>query len=303
MDTDIDYKQLNDEVNRLAEQLVAHNPADINSSTAKKLQDRILDLIYSAYLDGLDTESAFEYDEHGNPARYYKLIDAVVPADVLFETVYKLVTLKEDGGWAYNPVNATFITALRYVLPRRVANYEKKSRKADNMIDVSVTASDSINKKVVLTDTHRESEDIAIHNLTKISVLVKAFDMFDEKFHNSTDKEKRYYSGFFTFDTTKAIKTSDDVGVFACKHNDQLFPYMLIALLEFLMVGLFEGIWDVAKNPLREGVNLKKRSELIAKHFRKSLKTISKYSKMYNELSLAIVGEHLSMKKSKNTGK
>ena len=296
----VDFKELNAEVNKKALELVGYKPADINDPKVKRLQDRISWLMLEAF-----TQMPHSYNKQGDDVWYFPLIGRWISQDMFVDTLFKLLGLKRVKEkdkwvekWYYDKSSrASFITAFRNQL--RYALRDGDETYGDSSIDAPAFGETDSGSIQLPDDNATKMLDEV---LSKMAGLAYVLDVYAAKIEDPTedgreglsetmrDRRRSYYRGFFTFDTTKAVKSSDDLGEIACEYNEELFPYMLVALLEYLMTGSFTNMRDVIQNALREGVNLNQRGLLLEKFFRVSHPTLIDYSKLYDRLRKTILG-------------
>ena len=295
-----ELKGLNKRINQLAEELVACSPAEINTHYVKKLQENIVELAYKTFYS-----SPERYDRFGNCERHYALVNQYTQDDVFTDALVDLVSLR-NGQWFFNPAKGSFITALRFYLPKRSVNMDKSEYRTISLggalvgsldEDMSDMKGERATRKKEPEHPASESQFEAIlSDMCEFGKLLSEFEQFDqhiqERFDakgNTAQKKKAFYKGFFTFDTTKAIKSDNDIGEEACEHNDQLFPLLVISLLEFLMLGCFSKVHDILVNPLRNGIDLDQSRPLLSEYFEVSLPNITEHSKQYGLLIKACV--------------
>jgi hypothetical protein len=290
-------------INEKAIELVAYDPADINNHYVKACQDTILELMYEPYATNKrkkkrkkqDGEDAF-WNQYGDEVYSDVLGYKNVPHDVYMNTLFYLVGRKKDGQWAYDPVKASFITAFKKTLYYRLKDYYE-SKSCENTplsLDQDLDSEDQGGQTLHDITADKNSENKYNAALSKIMGLGYIMDTYNDRIAAKTDKEKNYYKGFFTFDTTKAVKSDKELGKVACEYSDALFPYMVVALLKHLMTGNFGRIHDVVANSLRDGVDLNKRGELMENYFGVSHPTLSKYSQLYDGLRRTVLGSRIA---------
>ena len=275
---DINFKELNEEVNRLASELVAHDPADINKGDVKQIQNDIAVRLISAY--GKMPEKT---DKYGNQIRFFWLIKKNMPEQVFNFTLGKLLGLNKSGQWYFDPSRASFITLFKKQLEYDLLDYfnemEQKTDKDEGEDLGEIPAPDS--------------ENLFDNSLRGLFGLAYILDVYANKIMKSSSKEKKYFEALFTFDTTRAVKSNDENAETACRYTRDIFPYMVISLLDFLMKCIkekFTEMRDVVLSPLREGVDMKKRGELLENYLKVSHPTENKYSQIYDELKRSICG-------------
>jgi len=284
-DMQFDYDNINQEVNRLAVIMVSYNPNDINKTHIKSISNEIAQMLFETYERGKPG-----FNQYGDEIRSIRLFvkgksteRKEVPNSVFIDALFELLGRKKDGSWVFNSENSTFITAFHYRLSKRLLDYHNKKTKFNEQL-----MTDRVLKSI--NDNRPESNhDKLCNKWSAFAIILEAMGKFSNKLSNLTTKEQKYFEGFFTYDRTENIKSDDELGIVACEYNDTLFPYMVIKLLEFLMTGNFSSMHDILSNPLREGVVLKQRGELLKKYFCYSHPTQVKYSQKYNELWAAIV--------------
>jgi len=279
----IDYEILNNEVNELAADMVSYSPDDINKTHVKRISNDIAIRLFEVYERGHSGTN-----QYGDEIRRIRLFirgkpteRKEVPNSVFIDTLFELLGRKKDGNWVFNSEKSTFTTAFHDRLSKRLLDYYKDK-------------SDYNNK----TTTYSYYEEDARSDCNKLcnewsafAIILDALGRFSEKLNHFTVKEQKYYEGYFTFDRTENVKNDEELGKVACEHNNTIFPYMVISLLEFLMTGTFSSMYDIISNPLKTGVNLSQRGDLLEEYFNYSHPTQVKYNQKYNELWAAIVNE------------
>jgi len=292
----VNYEEINSTVNQLAIEMVAHDPSDINNHHVKEIQGNIAELLYESYLKNIKKDKKGEiydeYDDYGNEVLYFALIRKNVPQDVFSDALYNLLGRKKNGEWSFNPEKGSFITALKFKIEKKLTDYYNEMRKKSilnpsKFDSLDETLEDSYNdegnlRHETIEDSSSEIPYEAIIN--KIVGFGYIIDKYKSLSAGKSEKETKYYKGFFTFDTTKVIKSDEELGKTACKYNDTFFPLMFVGMLEYLMTGSFAQIEDILKNPLRNNINLIKRGELLERFFNVSHPTLSKFSKEYNDI-------------------
>jgi len=283
----INYRDINRDVNKLALEMVSHEPYDINKPYVMSKRNDIIVKLINLYL-----ARKIEIDQFGVEVRKINIFVRGkatledVPDEIYTDTLFKLLGKKNDKEWAYNPDKGAFITAFHVKLHYALRNYKAKIGKTtDNLNDDGF---DYLKGR----DEKAEAEyDTLCNKLSALAIFLEALTKFTDKLVNLSKKEQDYYKSFFTFDSTERIKSDDELGKAACKHNDALFPYMVIALLEYLMLGSFSNIKDICINPLRPGVKLSKRGKLLEGFLECTHPTQVKYNQKYKEILAAIFNE------------
>ena len=301
------FRELNKKINEMAVELVAQDPCEVNNPLVKKLQDGISSILVGIYVK--DKEKTDEqgkaydistetYDVYGNPERFFALVGKKIPHDVFWDALSKLLGRKKDGTWLYDPQKATFVTAFKFKLEKELLNYHENNKEKSLINSKKIISLDEESKNKKGLPFYGGIADKDAH-ITFDNVLNKmiAFDYVMGKYESlslvHSEKEANYFKGFFTFDVTKALKLNRDLGKVASKHNKTLFPLLLITLLEHIMTGAFLSIKDILANSLRPGLDLEKRGELLENFFKISHPTQVKYSKKYDRIKRAVLGEIL----------
>jgi hypothetical protein len=232
---------------------------------------------------------------------------------------YELGLLKERGGKAYFPLlrkhnvaipyeafydilidilipllkkydpakNATFTTALKFYLDKRVADYWKKLDKEKSDDDGDEQTVDITD--IIAAQDYAEEQSRVRQSETAADAFAAIADavVMQRELEEHRSKTKRTFIGaFFTHDVTKDIKEDENTAEAAVSKNTQLFPAMEINLLKFLMLGAFAGMRDVADNPLNTGIKLSQRLDNIAACYgvsRQTLGSVGHKEERYNE--------------------
>ena len=307
------YAEINKKLNDMAAEMVSYNPADINNANVKKIQEEIASLVDKAYIPKFkahkdDSENikkpakiydSDQYEQYGNEVLYFSLVKKKIPQEVYTDSLFFLLGKKENGQWAFDASKASFVTALKYRVEKNLLNYYKKNQEKSlhnpakfKSLDQGVDSTDENSEllhDIVKDDRTETPEETVINKMLDLGDIINKYKSLSVA---QSVKNAKYFEGFFTFDTTKAIKSDDEeIGITACKYNDEFFPLLLVSLLEYLMTGSFIQIKDIIINPLRVGINLNKRGELLERFFDVSHPTLSKFSIKYDNLSKAVLGE------------
>ena len=193
----------------------------------------------------------------------------------------------------YDPEKGPFYTAFKYIINKRAIDWFRKNTKDGNII-VSIEAQrDSLGKVAEVADTRSEDIFAAIEKWSYFGELLEEYvQLLKDKdgAKDDTGIEYLHVMGFFTFDTTKAVKDDEELAEVACQYDVILFRFMVINLLCFLMEGVFYGMVDVEKNPLRSGINLNQRGKMLERYYKVSHPTLNKYSQLYDGLRETIYG-------------
>jgi hypothetical protein len=232
---------------------------------------------------------------------------------VFVTTLYELLGQKKDGSWMFaadkgESDGAGFVTAFASVLPRRLMDYHndqaddarshgmigiaksKNIRRRDAHGNKDQTVVTVVSSDAPLTEESAVALSPYEREIKAEAVFASVIGDYDEMSAHLTEKERRYFKGFFTFDTTKAVKSQDELAEAACKYDSILFPHMLLIVLGHLMEGTFSGMRDVADNPLRPGIRLEQRLELLAQAFCVVRQTVSNNADPYNDFRKAVFG-------------
>lgn len=100
--------------------------------------------------------------------------------------------------------------------------------------------------------------------------------------------KRRYFEGFFTFDTCRYIEVDGIEEDQAKEKNDLLFPVMELVMLEYLKVGTFLSMHDVIMNELDNEDKLKRRNDAMCVCYDLTKPTVVKKNKLYLEQLSAI---------------
>lgn len=287
------YNEINNEVNKLAFEMVKYNPDDINNTYVKERQNAIAIKLLELY-----ERRRSEINQYGDEVRKIRVFnkgkpidDMSIPYDIYTMTLSELLGRKKDGSWNFNHEKGTFTTAFHFKLLKKRADYYEN--KDEQECELSYD-SDFNTKSYIESEIDKQAEvkyeDIC-NKWSAFAIILEALSIFTEKLERLPNKEQGYYEGFFTFDRTRDIKSDDELGKIACKHSGVLFPYMVVTLLEYLMVGNFSKMHDICSNPLRDGVLLTMRGALLEGYFGCSHPTLNKYSQKYDQLWAAIANE------------
>ena len=293
---------MNDELQVMAEELVK---LDKESD-----QERIYSIIFNMYEIELNYMVPNKYT--GNVffpllTKYNNYIEEESFVDVLFDALVKATE-------KYDPTKSKFYYYFKNTLNYHVADWVRKEMKEKGRMapppgdeygaheDYLETTADAamIRKRrqntITTVDdvpdtTASDAFEAVAAWLDFAGILEEYMQMLQEKAKSvAGDKKYQYLQGFYTFDTTKAVKTDPEIAEVACTYNDILFRLLLMGLLCYLMEGEFRKMLDVVHNPLRVGIELNKRNETLERYFGKSHPTISKFSKKYEDLRSSIYG-------------
>ena len=311
------YAEINKEINQKAEKMVSCNPDETNDSHVENLKKEIALLVFETYIPKIEANIAFpnnnkdktndskrvakssQYDQYGNEIIYFVPVNKPVPQEVCIDSLFFLLGKKKNGQWAFNPEKGNFITALKFRVEKDLLNYYEENQKKSlhnpikfKSLDQNVNSMDENSEllhDIVKDESTETPEEIVIKKMLDLGSIIKDYKNL---YITQSVENARYFEGFFTFDTTKAIKSNDEeLGIIACKYNDEFFPLLLVSLLEYLMTGNFTQIKDILNNPLRVGINFDKRGEkvkLLKVFFDVTRQTIGKYLDEYIEFKKAI---------------
>ena len=287
----MDFAEVNDRVNKMAREMVSHDPADFYAAHVVKLRSSIMELLYEVYIKSPELR-----DEYGNETRPFGLTRTKVPYDVFFDALCALLERKKNGQWAYDPTKGSFVTAFRDRLKYKHINYRKYSHiDYRNMNDVQPIHNpvrfSSLDTEDILAE---KLEDTAIRRMVDFAQIINDWAKMVQTEQTKNKRIAEFCRGAFTFDTTKEIKSDKQQAEDAYKLNNALFPQLLLLMLEYLMTGDFSHIIDVATNPLRDGVDLNKRGDLLKDFFHISRPTRVSYDKKYNSFRSAVLGTFVS---------
>jgi hypothetical protein len=315
----LNLAQINKTVNELAGRLASQDPSKPNDTLP--LTNSIMELMFRGF-----SKFSPRMDQFGNECRFYPLLGKMVPSDVFTDTLLELLGTGKDGRWRFDPGKAQFVTAFSNTLRFRLVTYYNEHAgtsgelRRHGMTEVSKQR-DTANPDVRKTGgtVKRKVENAALKGIRVVSLddvdkhgkrvaeqiaderaayneLIEGETRFAAVIHNLEQvhkhlkkKEWGYVSALFTFDTVAAIKGDREYAKTACKRDTGLFPFMMPAVLERLMVGNFSSMRDIAENPLRPDVNLDQRQSLVAEALGVTRQTISEHSVKYDVLRKAIV--------------
>jgi hypothetical protein len=187
----------------------------------------------------------------------------------------------------YNPESAKFLHALMFYVTNRCKDYytaqNKKSANEGSYEERLETLGDKgelpdKNSDFAKTYESPKSEFEVFCRVAPLVALRKAQEQHLAK------SKRAYFEGFFTFDTTaqtkKCLFDRDDV----VAENETLFPIMETIVLEYLLVGVFAHMRDVADNAVRDAQRLDRRNETMQDCYNLSKPTVVDRNKRYRRL-------------------
>jgi hypothetical protein len=289
-----EHEQAISDINSYAIEFVNYDPADEQESDCQSLRDKIIDKILSLITKRRTTDQ-------GDEIIYIDFFKAYIKWDLLIEVIFQLLSTKTDDegkvGWRFNPGIGKFMNYMLFLVRRRRYNEEYLIKKYELTISLDEEKDDFAPLIEIIVDPDETPEEYMLrkemeNSLDFAKILEDLNNAFTDQDLGAAENKKRatYFPGFFTYFRTSDIKigtetaTAEDYQEYARKYGEELFRWMLIAMLEFLMEGAFSSINDVIENPLREHINITQVQQNLGEFFGSTRQTISKYIDIYQDL-------------------
>ena len=198
--------------------------------------------------------------------------------DILTDVLLKLLR-------NYNPEKAKFSTALMYIVQNRLKDYYTSMRKkaeCEESLDARLEIMGDAGDFAVEVDFMESLE-----NKTELKLFLEIAHLIaikKEKEKHFSIRERSLLEGFFTFDTAAQIKHGlfDEKEVIS--NNDSIFPIMELVVLEYLLEGAFDSMYDVVYNAVRDEKRLRQRNKTMQVCYNLSKPTVSKKFEKYIKL-------------------
>jgi len=278
------------DINALAREMVNYDFADKNKEDCKTLKETILEKILSL------AESKWNA-RNGDENLYFPAFNMNIPWNLLIDVSKKLLSMGKDDegdGWHFNPDRAEFTRYMLYLIKRRRNNAEYYDDPFNETISLDEERDGIPPLKQTLPSPDENPEQSILRkemekSLDFAKILEDYYRAFKDQDISKSENKKcaSYFPGFFTYFRTKDIKigsetaTAEDYQEVARTYGEELFRWMLITMLEFLMEGAFSSINDVIENSLRERIDIRQIQKNLAKFNTCSRQTISKYIHAY----------------------
>jgi len=253
----VDFKALNEEVNALAERMVAYRPSD---AEAMKCRDAIADRLYTTC-----PPDKWFYNDFGDYVFYCTLLGkgAKVPVDVFADTLFiKCLSANKDGTWRFNSEKASFITFFQRKLRFAYIDYCS----THGYVDKDSLDEEGTDEPSVLDDFDRKTDEFTRWcDVAKVVTLQKKH----EEHAQYTKTKKTYIESFFTVDLSMRARIGmplkdksgmTDADIFSAdvceedKKNNSFRPAMDDVMVSYMIVPPHESMEQVVYNDLYAGI-------------------------------------------------
>jgi len=310
----------NEELQILAEELITLDPIE-DAAHALSIREEI-----TAYIFGFVKPKEFIVFDKKSQTQIHEdfyfvpMVKKYVASDMFFKTLDELLTWNDvKNKWGYDSNRAPFLGALYYLLSKRgifesalkqieydgISNsYDEMKKKFGdsgdfgNDDDYDDSIDDFIDASSEYENDYEDNDKSQWTNFGDIlGYYANKIEHLSDNPKSNTDKKTPYYfKGFFTFDTTKAVKTNEEFAEVACDYNETLFRHLVINLLSFLMIrqigspDSFSEMIDIVNSRLRKNIDLNKRGEMLENYYEVSHPTLNNYSQLYDEFKNSVYG-------------
>ena len=221
---------------------------------------------------------------------------------------------------------ATFYSLLHWRRKDVLIDGEVKNRQQAGVDVVNLDRPIDEENDLTLADTIQDNSELVEEQIleseeeetmrVKFAQIIERFAKgFQDNDLNNSENRKRalYFPGFFTYFRTSDIKlgtkeiternavevTKKDKWIktydaefyqtIAIKYDKELFKYMLLEMLQYLMIGRFASMKDIVRNTLKPEMDLNKKQENIASFYNVTRQTIATFLKKYELLEEMIL--------------